>query len=126
MDCYIIFTRSQHGHHAHVIVTRDPSFKTPEERFDQLGPLSIEPELGDAEVGERIGAAMSHWIAQPENAEYLAKSANPVAVFHDARAEDPAIISSVPRHVVDSILDNTKVYAKAYTLDPLVAARWCQ
>ncbi|HVA83592.1 MAG TPA: hypothetical protein VNF28_01700 [Candidatus Binataceae bacterium] len=133
MDCYITFTKSQHGHHAHVIVTYDPSFKTPEERFDQLGPLSIEPELGDAEIGERIAAAMNHWLAEPANLGYLAKSARPVAVFYDARADDPVITSIVPRHLVDCIA--TAIYnpanphelpCRAFTLDPLVAAQYCR
>jgi hypothetical protein len=56
-------------------------FEIPEERFDQLGPLSIEAGLGDAEIGERIADEMSHWLAQPANAKYLEKSARPVAVL---------------------------------------------
>jgi hypothetical protein len=116
-----------------VIVTGDPSFKTPEERFDQLGPLLIESGLGDAEIGERIADEMSHWLAQPANAQYLAKSARPVAVFYDARARDPVITSIVPRYIVDCVA--TAIYnpanphelpCKAFTLDPLVAARYCQ
>ena len=133
MNCYIVFTKSRHGHHAHVIVTEDPLFEIPEERFDQLGPLSIEAGLGDAEIGERIADEMSHWLAQPANAKYLEKSARPVAVFYDARAHDPIITSIVPRHLVDCIAvaiynpaNPRELPCKAFTLDPLVAARYCQ
>lgn len=133
MNCYIIFARSQRGHHVHVIVTQDPSFKTPEERFDQLGPLEIEPELGDAEIGERIVDAMNYWLALPENAKYIEESARPVAVFHDAHAHDPITTSTVLRHVVDCIAavlykpaNPHEVTCKAYTLDPLIAAQFCR
>jgi hypothetical protein len=133
MDCYIVFTKSQHGHHAHVIVTHDPCFATPEERFDQLGPLQIESDLSHAEVGERIAEAMSHWLAQPANAKYLERSARPVAVFHDGYADDLMITLVVPRHVVDCIAaalynpaNPRELPCKAYTLDPLVAARLCR
>ena len=133
MDCYIVFTKSQHGHHAHVIVTGDPCFVTSEERFDQLGPLQIESELSHTELGERIADAMSHWLAQPANAEYLGHSARPVAVFHDGYAGDLLITSVVPRHVVDCIAaalynpaNPRELQCKAYTLDPVVAARLCR
>jgi hypothetical protein len=133
MDCYILFTTSQHGHHAHVIVTCDPRFKTPEERFDQLGPLTIEPELDYAEIGERIADVMSHWLAQPANAKYLEKSARPVAVFYDACATDPIATSVVPRRIVDCIAaaiynpaNPHELPCKLFTLDPLATARWCR
>jgi hypothetical protein len=108
-------------------------FETPEKRFDQLGPLSIGPELDDAEIGKRIADEMSHWLAQPDNAKYLEKSARPVAVFYDARADDPTITSSVPRHIVDCI--SAAIYnpanphelpCKMFTLDPLFAAKHCR
>src|SRR6202022_3913501 len=97
MNCYIVFTNSRHGHHAHVIVTEDPLFEIPEERFDQLGPLLFEPAVGDAEICERIADEMSHWLAQPSNAGYLEKSARPVAVFYDARALAPLVPPIFPR-----------------------------
>src|SRR5271156_6870873 len=103
MDCYILFTTSRDGHHAHAIVTLDPRFEIPEEQFGQLGPLTIEPELGDPELGERVVELMSPWVAQPANAKYLEKSARPIAVFYDARAEDSIVTSGVLRHVVDCI-----------------------
>jgi hypothetical protein len=34
--------------------------------------------------------------------------------------------SAQPHNVVNCILDNTKVFAKVYELDPLVAARFCK
>jgi hypothetical protein len=88
--------------------------------------LPIGPALDDAEIEHVIAHEMNQWLAQPANAKYLEKSANPVAVFHDAHADDPVVTSSVPQHIVNCILNSTKVYAKVYALDPLVAARWCQ
>jgi hypothetical protein len=133
MDCYILFTKSQDGHHAHVIVTSDPRYQTPEERFDQLGPLTIEPELDDPAIGERINEVMSPWVAQPANAKYLEKSARPIAVFYDARAKDPIVTLAVPRHVVDCIAAAVynpatprEMTCKLFTLDPLVAAQYCR
>jgi hypothetical protein len=133
MDCYILFTTSRDGHHAHAIVTLDPGFATREERFGQLGPLTIEPDLDDPAIGERIAELMSPWIAQPVNAEYLEKSARPIAVFHDARAEDSIVTSAVPRYVVDCIAAAVynpatprELTCKLFTLDPLVAAQYCR
>jgi hypothetical protein len=133
MDCYILFTTSRDGYHAHVIVTLDPRFETPEEPFGQLGPLTIEPELGDPEISERVVELMSHWLAQPANAKYLEKSARPVAVFYDARAEDSIVTSAVPRHVVECIAaaiynpaTPLELTCKLFTLDPLVAAQYCR
>jgi hypothetical protein len=134
MDCYILFTTSQHGHHAHVIVTCDPHFNTPpDERFDLLGPVRIEPELDYEAIGERIADVMSHWLAKPANAKYLEKSARPVAVFYDARATDPIATSVVPRRIVDCIAaaiynpaNPHELPCKLFTLDPLAAARWCR
>ncbi len=133
MDCYIVFTRSRDGHHAHAIVTTNPRFQTPEERFDQLGPLTIEPELGDPAIGERIAEAMTPWVAQPANAKYLEKSARPIAVFCDAHAQDPIVTSAVPRHVVDCIaaavynpVTPYELTCKLFTLDPIVAAQYCR
>lgn len=125
-DCYIVFAISQHGHHAHIVVTHDPRFETSEEVFARLGPLSIGPELSDEEIERRITHAMNQWLAQPANLDYLVNSANPVAVFHDARAADPVVTSSVPEHIVNCILNGTKVFAKTYSLDPLFVARWCK
>jgi hypothetical protein len=95
--------------------------------------LQIESDLSHAEVGERIAEAMSHWLAQPANAKYLERSARPVAVFHDGYADDLMITSVVPRHVVDCIAaaiynpaNPRELPCKAYTLDPLVAARLCR
>jgi hypothetical protein len=133
MECYILFTINQAGNHAHAIVTADPHFETPEERIDQLGPLTIEPELADPEIGERIAEVMNPWLAQPANAEYLEKSVRPVAVFFDARAKDEIVTSAVPRHVVDCIAavvydrtDPGGSACKLFTLDPLVAAQYCR
>jgi hypothetical protein len=133
MDCYILFTKSRDGHHAHVIVTVDPRFETPEERFGQLGPLTIELELGDPEIRERVVELMSPWLAQPANAKYLEKSARPIAVFYDARAEDSIVTSAVPRRVVECIAAAVfnpatprELTCKLFTLDPLVAADYCR
>ena len=126
INCYIVFTLSQHGHHAHIIVTDDPLFKTPEERFDQLGPIPIEVASGDEAIAHLIVHEMTQWLAQSTNAAYLEKSANPVAVFHDASANHPAITSSVPEQIANCILRQTKVYAKAFSIDPLFVARFCQ
>jgi hypothetical protein len=125
-DCYIVFAISQHGHHAHITVTHDALFKTPEEQFAKLGPLPIGPELGDEEIERRITHEMNQWLAQPANVKYLEMSANPVAVFHDARADDPVLTSSVPQLIVNCILNGTKVYAKTYTVDPLFIPQWCK
>ena len=125
-DCYIVFAISQHGHHAHITVTHDALFETPEKQFAKLGPLSIGPELSDEEIEQRVTQEMNQWLAQPANVNYLQKSANPVAVFHDARAEDHVVTSSVPQHIVSCILNGTKVYAKTYSLDPLFIAQWCK
>ena len=131
---YVLFTRSRHGHHAHVIVTRSASFEIPEQRFDQLR-LSVGEELNDAEIGERVADVMGRWLAQPANADYIQSSVRPVAVFHDARAADAdrIIASVVPRYVADCI--GAAIYnpdnpnerpCMVYSLDPLFAARWCQ
>jgi hypothetical protein len=133
MDCYILFTRSQHGHHAHVIVTCDPHFKILDERFDQLGPLRIEPEFDYAAIGPRIDYVMSHWLAQPANAKYLEKSARPIAVFHDALETNPVVTSTVPRHIVDCIAaalyipaNPHAIQCKFFTIDPVAAAQLCR
>jgi hypothetical protein len=125
-ECYIVFTTSQHGNHSHIIVTHDPCFETPEKRFDQIGPSSIGPKSDRTEVNQLVTQEIVQWIAEPANASYLSRSANPVAVFHDTRAVDLAIVSWVPQSVVKCILDNTKVFAKVYELDPLAAARFCK
>jgi hypothetical protein len=125
-ECYIVFTTSQHGNHSHIIVTHDPFFKTLEKRFDQIGPFSIGPKSDRAAVRQLITQEIVRWLAEPANANYLSRSANPVAVFHDTRAVDLAIASWVPHNVVNCILDNTKVFAKVYEVDPLLAARLCK
>jgi hypothetical protein len=124
--CYIVFTTSQHGNHSHIIATHDPLFETPEKRFDQIGPLTIGPNFDESKIEKLIIQEIERWLGEPANANYLSKSANPVAVFHDQRAVDLPLASWVPQYVVKCILDKTKVFAKAYELDPLAAARWCQ
>jgi hypothetical protein len=131
---YVLFTRSRHGHHAHVIVTRSASFESLEQRFDQLR-LLVGEELDDAEIGERVADVMVRWLAQQGNADYIQSSARPIAVFHDARAADADRLTTsvVPRYVADCI--SAAIYnpdnpnerpCMVYTLDPLFAARWCR
>jgi hypothetical protein len=124
--CYIVFTTSQHGNHSHIIATHDPVFETPEKRFDQIGPLAIGPNIDELNIEQLITQEIERWLGEPANANYLSKSANPVAVFHDKRAVDLPLASWLPQYVVKCILHKTKVFAKTYELDPLAAARWCQ
>jgi hypothetical protein len=122
--CYILFTMNANRKHAHITVTHDPLFPTWEERYDQLGPFTIDPSLDPIE--QRIAQPMNDWLAQPANVDWLRKSNTPVAVFHDERANDAVLTSSVPQHVVDCIHQSKAIYAKVYTLDPLDAARLCK
>jgi len=112
--------------HAHITITHNFRFPTPEERYDQLGPFTIDPSLDAEELERRIAQAMNDWLAQPANVGWLRKSNNPVAVFHDELANDPMFTSSVPRLVVDCIHRSRTILAKVYILDPLDAARWCK
>jgi hypothetical protein len=123
--CYILFTMNANQKHAHITVTHSPRFPTREERYDQLGPFTIDPSLDAEELEQRIAQAMNDWLAQPANVDWLRKSNNPVAVFHDGRANDAMLTSSVPRHVMDCIHRSKAILAKVYILDPLDAARWC-
>ena len=125
-SCYILFTMNEHGTHAHITVTHDSHFPTPEERYDQLGPFAMPDPREGAEAQQRIVQAMNDWLARPANVNWLRRSNTPVAIFHDERANDSMLSSSVPRHILECIHGSKAIIAKVFDLDPIFVPLYCK